>query len=127
MVKIIMLRAEREIGMGCCGGVCGEGFIEMKDEFKHHEADRQRLGKLYQVLTEKYGDQVHITYLDPRNMFAILIYFGKQWKNKQISLLQLIRNLFLHMKYNAVFVNGKYSDMTENCDTLIEDILTQEQ
>ncbi|MCP3027385.1 hypothetical protein [Halobacillus sp. A5] len=124
MVEIMILRAEKEIGMGCCGGVCGEGFIEMRDEFKHHEKDRIQLGELYQYLSTKFGDQIQITYLDPRNVLIIGAYFIKQWRKGHITFLHAFNNVTRQIKYNAIFVNGKYSESSAGCDTLVEEMLT---
>ncbi|UOR11036.1 hypothetical protein [Halobacillus amylolyticus] len=123
MVEIMIIRAEKEIGMGCCGGICGDGFIEMKDEFKHHDPDRQLMGEFYRRLEATYGDQILINFLDPRNIFAIGMYFMKQVKDRHIPLFKAIKHFSLHIKYNAVFINGKYTEDLENCDTLIEDML----
>ncbi|MFG6147142.1 hypothetical protein [Halobacillus sp. B23F22_1] len=123
MVEVVIIRPEKEIGMGCCGGVCGEGFIEMKDEFNHHDEDRQRMGELYRALSNQFGNQIEITYVDPRNLFAIALYFIKQLKYRHITLIEAAENLIRHIKYNAVFVNGKYSEGTKDCDTLIKQML----
>ncbi|MCP3030973.1 hypothetical protein LF817_06410 [Halobacillus sp. A1] len=123
MVEIMILRAEKEVGMGCCGGICGEGLVEMKDEFSHHDEDRLKLGELYQELKEKHGDKVNISFLDPRNIIAIGFYFLKQTKQKNISILEGMNNFIFQMKYNAVFINGKHSEHEQDYDTLIEGML----
>ncbi|MFC7060882.1 hypothetical protein [Halobacillus seohaensis] len=123
MVEIMIIRAEKEIGMGCCGGICEEGIVNMSNEFKHHDDDREQMGQLYQRLDEKYGEQIHITFLDPRNLFALAGYFIKQVKNHHISPLEALKNFSSHIRYNALFINGQYSEKSQNYDTLINDML----
>ncbi|MGP4077681.1 hypothetical protein [Halobacillus sp. K22] len=109
MVEVMIIRPEQEVGMGCCGGICSDrdGLIHMQDEFKHHEDDREALGKLYQETEREYGDLVQITFLDPRNVLAIFLYFLKQVKERHLSLIKAGKYILFHMKYNAIFINGK--------------------
>ncbi|QAS53665.1 hypothetical protein [Halobacillus litoralis] len=109
MFEIMIIRPEKEIGMGCCGGVCSDpdGLVHMEEEFKHHDEDRRRLGVLYQKTMEEYED-VHISYLDPRNLLAIAAYFFKHIKRGNVPLLKALHSMLFHMKYYAVFIDGKY-------------------
>ncbi|ARI76487.1 hypothetical protein [Halobacillus mangrovi] len=125
MVEVMILRAEKEIGMGCCGGVCSDkdALVHMEDEFKHHDEDRQNLGELYRKTMTDYGDQVEITFLDPRNVLAITVYFLKQVKERQISPFTACRHFFFHMKYNAIFVNGRMVDGLNDYHTQLRKVL----
>jgi hypothetical protein len=127
MIEVMIIRPEKEIGMGCCGGVCSDedGFIHMEDEFKHHDEDREQLGKLYQQTLNDYGDQVQITFLDPRNVLAIGMYFFKQAKERRISFSASLRHFFFHMKYNAIFVNGKMVKGLNDYHTQLRKVLNE--
>ncbi len=108
MVEVMIIRPEKEVGMGCCGGICSdpEAFIHMDDEFKHHDDDRQRLGYLYQKTEQEYGEQVDVMFFDPRNLLAIALYFWKQGRWGRIRWLQALSHFVLHIRYNAIFING---------------------
>lgn len=125
MVEVMIIRPEKEIGMGCCGGVCSDkdGLVHMEDEFKHHDQDRERLGQLYQKTMNEYGDRVNVTFIDPRNVLAIGIYFMKQVKEKNITFFKAFRHLLFHMKYNAVFINGKLTENLNDYDTQLRKML----
>lgn len=112
MIEIMMIRPEKEIGMGCCGGICEDegALINMKNEFNHYDSERKRLGQLYRETMDAYQDQVTITYFDPRNILAIGGYFFKQILKRQINVMEAFRCLFVKMKYGAIFVNGKFVD-----------------
>ncbi|WP_163527625.1 hypothetical protein [Halobacillus ihumii] len=122
MINLMIIRAEKEIGMGCCGGICGDGFIKMTDEFKHHDQDRLLMGKFYRNMKQTYGENISITFLDPRNILAIGVYFLQQVKDRHITAMEAVKHFTLHIKYNAVFINGKLTENLESCDTLIDEM-----
>ncbi|WP_079528716.1 hypothetical protein [Halobacillus hunanensis] len=122
MIHLMIIRAEKEIGMGCCGGICGDGFIKMADEFKHHDQDRLLMGEFYRNMKQTYGENISITFLDPRNILAIGVYFLQQVKGRYITMMEAVKHLTLHIKYNAVFINGKLTENLESCDTLINEM-----
>ncbi|WP_173918392.1 hypothetical protein [Halobacillus sp. Marseille-Q1614] len=126
MVEVMIIRAEKEIGLGCCGGICSDGFVEMKDEFAYLDEDRQRLGVLYRKLNDQYKSQLHITFLDPRNLLAIQHYFYKHVKQGNLSIIEALKNLLLRVKYYAVFINGHYAEegLNDDYDTLIKEMMT---
>ncbi|MFD2923597.1 hypothetical protein [Halobacillus naozhouensis] len=123
MINLMIIRAEKEIGMGCCGGICGDGFIEMTEEFKHHDPDRLLMGEFYRNMKKKYGEHISITFLDPRNILAIGMYFLQRVRDRHITVMEAMKHFTLHIKYNAVFINGKLTENLESCDTLIKKIL----
>lgn len=92
----------------------------MSDQFEHYEEDRKRMGELYRYTEEKYGDQVTITFLDPRNLFSIMAYFIRQVKRKQIKGIQAMKNFLLYIKLDAIFINGNYLNKQENYDRIID-------
>ncbi|MFD1019758.1 hypothetical protein [Thalassobacillus hwangdonensis] len=115
MVEIIVLRPEKEIGMGCCGGLCGDrdGLINMENEFAHHDDSRLRLGEWYRSMTDLYGEKVDITFIDPRNTLAILMYFGIQVKRGNVTAWRALRHVLMDMKYDAIFMNGRLTSNEE--------------
>ncbi|MBX0357567.1 hypothetical protein [Halobacillus sp. Nhm2S1] len=112
MKEIMIIRPEKEIGMGCCGGICSDddGFIDMKEEFKHHDQDREKLGEWYR---DNQGEGIHVDYVDPRNLLAILVYFIKHVKAGHVSIWSALRSIFFRMRYNSLFINGKWIENKE--------------
>ncbi|WP_406944737.1 hypothetical protein ACJA3J_17425 [Halobacillus sp. SY10] len=112
MKEIMIIRPEKEIGMGCCGGICSDddGFINMKEEFKHHDQDREKLGEWYR---DNEGEGVQVDYVDPRNLVAILLYFIKHLKRGNISIGNAFRSVLFRMRYNSMFINGRWIENKE--------------
>lgn len=92
----------------------------MSDQFKHHDEDRIRLGELYRYTEEKYGSHVSVTFLDPRNLLAIAGYFMQHARRKHISIREAITNFSLHVKFDAIFINGRYLKNIEQYDHQID-------
>ncbi|WP_226580690.1 hypothetical protein [Halobacillus litoralis] len=126
MVDVMMIRPEKEIGMGCCGGICSDpdGLIHMEDEFSHHDEDRRRLQVIYQTTNEQFGDEVDINFLDPRNLLAVFVYFTRHVKKRNITLVKALKYTVFHIKYNAVFIDGELvnsqADYEERLKTKLE-------
>lgn len=124
MIEVMIIRPEKEVGMGCCGGICSDpdGLVDMKDEFKHHDDDREKLRKMYQQTHEKYGELVQIGYLDPRNLLAMIVYFAKHVKKGDISILRAVHSTLFHIKYNAIFINGQFVEQ-QDYEAKVESVL----
>ncbi|TFB15078.1 hypothetical protein E3U55_12560 [Filobacillus milosensis] len=95
----------------------------MSDEFKHLEGSRNQLGELYVNWKEKYGDQISINYVDPRNTSMIASYLFKQRKKGNISLFDAIKHLLFHVKLDAIFVNGYYLENKDDFDKIVNNML----
>ncbi|MBN8235293.1 hypothetical protein JF544_08515 [Halobacillus kuroshimensis] len=109
MIDVMMMRAEKEIGMGCCGGICSDpdGLINMEDEFSHHDEERKKLQQLY-LKTLEIDPDINIQFMDPRNLLAAAAYFWQQQRRGRIPRRRALTSLLLHSTYGAVFVNGEY-------------------
>ncbi|MFG6121176.1 hypothetical protein [Thalassobacillus sp. B23F22_16] len=95
----------------------------MSDDFKHHEQDRIDMGRIYRQILIDYGDKVNIIFLDPRNLLSIAGYFITQANKGNISWLEGLSHFFLHIKFNAIFIDGQYLRDSNNYDTLIKERL----
>ncbi|WP_028782943.1 hypothetical protein [Thalassobacillus devorans] len=95
----------------------------MSEEFKHHDKDRKDMGEIYRQTLIDYGDKVDISFLDPRNLLSIAAYFIKHIKAGNITSWEGFTHFFLHIKFNAVFINGRYLKDFNNYDKLIKEIL----
>ncbi|GEL77120.1 hypothetical protein [Tenuibacillus multivorans] len=93
----------------------------MSDEFKHLEKGRSELGEFYLELKEQYGDEVSITYMDPRNISMIVGYLVKQKQKGRIAWLDILKHLCFHVKLNAIFINGYYLENTDDFDKIVSE------
>lgn len=99
----------------------------MSDQFNHHNEDRRKMGELYLETEAKYGENVSITFLDPRNIFAIIIYFFQHARRGNISLREAVVHVFMHVKFNAIFVNGYYVKDKENYNRYLKYAVAQRE
>ena len=107
---VMIIRPEKEIGMGCCGGICSDedGFVNMKEEFEHLDKDRERLGEWYRQQVMGQENEWKVDYVDPRNLLAIVMYFAKHVKSGNISIFSAFRSILFRMRYNALFIDGEW-------------------
>lgn len=85
--------------------------------------ERQSIGRIYRKITEEYGEKVTIQFVDPRNLLFIWIYFFQQIRRNNISILNMLKNIYFHIKINAVFINGIYVKDHLEYDKIIEKYL----
>lgn len=78
----------------------------MTETFQDVRSDMEKLGTVYRAIYDTYGDSVSITYLDPRNTSAILVYFLRHWRFSCIGFFQAIRLFFTKAHPNTIFYNG---------------------
>jgi hypothetical protein len=68
----------REIGRnlsvaGCCGRIEGETVVADGSCYFDERLDRiTRVGAIHRAVQEKFGDQIEVTVLDPRNIVSFL-------------------------------------------------------
>jgi hypothetical protein len=107
---VMIIRPEKEIGMGCCGGICSDpyGFVHMESEFEHHDKGREKLGEWYRNNVIGQENEWKVNYVDPRNLLAIVVYFAKHVKAGNISFLSAFQSLLFRMKYYTLFINGEW-------------------
>lgn len=80
----------------------------MKDAFVENRSEREEIGVIYRLLSERFEGDITIEMLDPRNILAIAGYFLQQMRRKRITFREGIRHFFFHLKRGALFVNGHY-------------------
>ncbi|TLS38447.1 hypothetical protein [Pseudalkalibacillus caeni] len=88
--------------------------------FKENRQEREEIGRLYRSLKAESNGEIEVTLLDPRNFFAIVLYFVHYVKNGQISVSKALSNLVFKNNRGAVFLNGRF---ISNCtDSNIEEV-----
>ncbi|MFB5660274.1 hypothetical protein [Alteribacillus sp. HJP-4] len=76
----------------------------MSETFKEERAEMERLGTIYRAIHSKYGDEIIITYMDPRNSFSILSYFLRCWKSGSIRLSGVFRGMLFGIRRSSFFL-----------------------
>lgn len=107
---VMIIRPEKEIGMGCCGGICSDpdAFVHMEDAFAHHDKGREMLGEWYRRIVMGQENEWKVDDVDPRNLLAIVVYFAKHVKAGNISVFRALRSILFRMKYYTLFINGEW-------------------
>jgi hypothetical protein len=95
----------------------------MKEEFVHARAEREAVGEIYRHIEQKFGEEASIELLDPRNLLVISSYFFRQVVSGKINVFRALVHFLLHIKREAIFVNGNYVDEKAKLDEVIFDQL----
>ena len=95
----------------------------MKETFKENRMERELIGRFYRKINQEYGEKVNVQFVDPRNLLFIWIYFFQQIKRNNISFLRMLKNVYFHIKRDAVFINGTYVENHLRYDKIIENYL----
>ena len=92
---------------GCCGRLEGD-FLQRQGErcFPERRAIMEAMGPLYCSLRSRYGDEVEIHVVDPRNLFTIFALILRDARAHSLSVWEALRTLFL-IPVTGVVVNGR--------------------
>ncbi len=94
---------------GCCGRIEGD-FLDFSDEgervFSDRRTDMECAGALYRALRERYGSQLQVHIVDPRNLLSLIPRLLRDaWRHGR-SPREILRTLF-GLGVNAVIVDGR--------------------
>ena len=92
---------------GCCGRLEGD-FLQRQGErcFPERRAVMEAMGPLYRDLRSRYGDELEIHVVDPRNLFTIFALILRDAHAHSLTIWKTLRTLF-HIPVTGVVVNGK--------------------
>jgi len=92
---------------GCCGRLGGD-FLEQRGErcFPERRAAMEAMGPLYRDLRSRYGDDLEITVVDPRNLISVLALLVRDTRAHGLGILSALGTMF-RIKLNTVIVNGR--------------------
>ena len=107
--SVILIREwERQMSAsGCCGRLEGD-FLQRRGErcFPERRAVMEAMGPLYRDLRSRYGDEVEIHVVDPRNLFTIFALIIRDARAHSLSIWKALRTLF-RIPVSGVVVNGR--------------------
>ena len=107
--SVILIREwERQMSAsGCCGRLEGD-FLQRRGErcFPERRAVMEAMGPLYRDLRSRYGDEVEIHVVDPRNLFTIFALILRDAHAHSLSIWKALQTLF-RIPVTGVVVNGK--------------------
>ena len=113
---IIVREWEQQLtGSGCCGKLegdflgCGEDAV-----FRERRALMERMGPVYRAVRERFGHEVDLQIIDPRN-FGLMLMLLRDFRAFRVGVRAALATLFALPKQGIV-VNGRLVDKTERPD-----------
>lgn len=102
-------------GGRCCGRLDCDFTQHAKDRpFAERRAVMERMGSIYRLLREQFGDVIDIDVIDPRNASLLFILVREFWSHG-VGVRAALRTLSCLPK-QAVIVNGRVIDATDHPD-----------
>ena len=107
--SVILIR-EWEMQMsssGCCGRLEGDFLVQRGERcFPERRSVMEAMGPLYRDLRARYGDELEINVVDPRNLISVIILLLRDARAHRVGMVEVLRTLF-RLKVNTVVVNGR--------------------
>jgi len=94
-------------GSGCCGRL-GDGHeLAARADYHHNRMEMEAVGGLYRALRERYGSELEICVVDPRNMIWLAPAVWRDARARGMSVGDALRQVRAGISYNSVVVDGK--------------------
>ncbi|MDX1567836.1 MAG: hypothetical protein R3223_08540, partial [Longimicrobiales bacterium] len=93
---------------GCCGRVEGDflGTGTVRERvFAERRECMEDVGVLYRALRHRFGEEVEIRILDPRNLLSLIPILWQEGRRHGVPVGETLRSL-LRLSVNMVIVNG---------------------
>jgi hypothetical protein len=113
---IIVREWEQQLtGSGCCGKLEGD-FLGCAEDavFRDRRALMERMGPVYRAVRERFGDQVEVQIIDPRNL-GLLLMLLRDFRTFRVGLRAALATLAALPKQGVV-LNGRLVDKSEYPD-----------
>jgi hypothetical protein len=115
--SVILIREydQQLTGSGCCGRLAGDFAICAGEPvFAERRLIMERMGSVYRKLEERFGDEIEIQVVDPRNFGLLFLLFRDIWAFRVgwRSAMHTLTRVGTH----AVVVNGRLADRTDHPD-----------
>jgi hypothetical protein len=110
-VRVLLVR-EMDMQMsssGCCGRIEGDAacWSEEGPIFAERRRWMEEMGRLYQALELRYGNQIKLDVVDPRNLFSYTMLLWQSGRQAGFSSLSLLAGWLKGWHRLAVFVDGE--------------------
>ncbi len=117
--SVILIREweEQLSGSGCCGRLEGD-FLTRRGEptFRERRACMEAMAPLSRTLRERFGDEIELQVLDPRNPALMFILLRDFWAFR-VGLVEALKTIG-RLPVQAVVVNGRLLSRGEWPDPL---------
>lgn len=92
---------------GCCGRLEGD-FLAPGGQrcFPERRSVMEAMGPLYRELKERYGDEVDVNVIDPRNIGTLFILLARDFRAHGTDVRTALRTLFSY-SVTTTIVNGR--------------------
>lgn len=92
---------------GCCGRIQGDLLLQGGEPvFQQRRAIMEAMGPLYLAIRERFGRDVELRVLDPRNLLALLPILVRDFRRYGVGWKEAVRTL-TRLSVNSVIVNGR--------------------
>lgn len=113
---IIVREWEQQLtGSGCCGKLegdflgCGEDAV-----FRERRALMERMGPVYRAVRERFGEEVDLQVIDPRNA-GLMLMLLRDFRAFRVGVRVALATLF-GLPKQGIVVNGRLVDRSEYPD-----------
>lgn len=113
---IIVREWEQQLtGSGCCGKLegdflgCGEDAV-----FRERRALMERMGPVYRAVRERFGEEVDLQIIDPRNA-GLMLMLLRDFRAFRVGFRTALGTLF-RLPKQGIIVNGRLVDRSEQPD-----------
>lgn len=113
---IIVREWEQQLtGSGCCGKLegdflgCGEDAV-----FRERRALMERMGPVYRAVRERFGEEVELQVIDPRNV-GLMLMLLRDFRAFRVGMRAALATLF-RLPKQGIVVNGRLVDRSDHPD-----------
>lgn len=105
--SVLLIREwEHQIGASSCGSAPDEGALGDTHPYPERRQRMESMGPLYRSIVERFGNQVDVQVVDPRNMLTLLPVLVRDLRAHGGGLVHAIRTL-RRVTFQTVVVNGR--------------------
>jgi hypothetical protein len=109
MTSVVFIREidQQMTGSNCCGKLEGDNACQ-GGEFVFSERRRvmEKMGLLYRIIRERYGDEVELEVVDPRNQLYLIPRLVKDVFRYRVPFTEGLKTLF-SFSIPSIVINGR--------------------
>ncbi len=107
--SVLLLREweQQMSSSGCCGRIQGDLLVQRGEPvFQQRRTIMEAMGPLYLAIRERFGREVELRVLDPRNLLALIPILIRDFRRYGVGWREALRTL-TRISVNSVIVNGR--------------------